>query len=80
MLVAAPQIYPLISRHHLLLVSLLLFNAAANEALPLFLEKLFSPVLAIIFSITIVLLVGEVGPPACLPGPLFTVSQLLDDD
>jgi hypothetical protein len=34
------QVYPLISKHYLLMVSLLLFNAAANETLPLFLNKL----------------------------------------
>lgn len=34
------QVIPLIKRHHLLLVTLLLFNATANEALPLFLDGL----------------------------------------
>jgi hypothetical protein len=46
-------VYPLIRRHHLLLVSLLLFNAASNEALPLFLEDLVPPFVAVMISVTV---------------------------
>jgi hypothetical protein len=35
----AQKIMPLVSRHHLLLVTLLLFNAVANECLPIFLDE-----------------------------------------
>jgi len=33
-------VLPLIQRHHYLLVTLLLYNSAANETLPLFLDRL----------------------------------------
>lgn len=47
-----------LSRPHLLLVTLLLVNAAAMEALPIFLDRLVSPVAAIILSVTAVLFFG----------------------
>ena len=47
-----------LSRPHLLLVTLLLVNAAAMEALPIFLDRLLSPVAAIILSVTAVLFFG----------------------
>jgi metal transporter CNNM len=65
----ASAIIPLLSRHHLLLVTLLLFNAAANEALPLFLDKLVPSYIAILLSVTIVLFVGEIIPSAIFTGP-----------
>jgi hypothetical protein len=34
------QLLPLIERHHLLLTTMLLFNATANETLPIFLDKM----------------------------------------
>lgn len=37
----ASRILPLVNRHHLLLVTLLLSNAAAMETLPIFLNKVF---------------------------------------
>ena len=37
---AAKSIIPLVKRHHLLLVTLMLFNAAAAESLPIFLGSL----------------------------------------
>ena len=46
-------------RHHLLLVTLLLANAACMEALPIFLEHLMPGWLAIIVSVTAVLFFGE---------------------
>jgi len=36
----ASVVLPLIQRHHYLLVTLLLYNSAANETLPLFLDRL----------------------------------------
>ena len=60
----AKKILPLIKRHHLLLVTLLLANAAAVESMPLFLDKISSPVIAIVVSVTAVLIVGEVIPQA----------------
>lgn len=37
---AAASLLPIVRQHHLLLVSLLLLNSIANEALPLFLDKI----------------------------------------
>ena len=63
------RILPLISKHHLLLVTLLLMNACANEALPLFLDKLVPSYIAITLSVTIVLFFGEILPSAIFTGP-----------
>ena len=65
----AESLYPLISRHHLLLVTLLLMNSIANEALPLFLNEIVSPVMAVILSVTAVLIFGEILPSAIFTGP-----------
>jgi metal transporter CNNM len=65
----AQQLYPLISRHHLLLVTLLLMNSIANEALPLFLNQIVPPVVAVIMSVTAVLIFGEILPSAIFTGP-----------
>ena len=49
----AERIWPLIEDHHLLMVTLLLMNSVANEALPIFLDKLVpSPVYAILISVS----------------------------
>jgi metal transporter CNNM len=55
----AKRIAPLVKRHHLLLVTLLLSNATAMEALPLFLDNLVPEVIAIVISVSAVLLFGE---------------------
>jgi len=61
----AKAILPLAKRHHLLLVTLLITNACANEALPIFLEKVVAqPYIAIIVSVTMVLFFGEIIPQA----------------
>jgi metal transporter CNNM len=65
----AQSLYPLISRHHLLLVTLLLMNSIANEALPLFLNEIVSPVVAVTMSVTAVLIFGEILPSALFTGP-----------
>jgi hypothetical protein len=57
---AARSVLPLVKRHHLLLVTLLLFNAVANEAMPIFLEKLVPGYVAVLLSVTLVLIFGEV--------------------
>uniref|UniRef100_A0A6B2L466 CNNM transmembrane domain-containing protein n=1 Tax=Arcella intermedia TaxID=1963864 RepID=A0A6B2L466_9EUKA len=62
--VYAKRILPLLKRHHLLLVTLLFMNALAMESLPIFLEKLVSPVLAVMVSVTLILLFGEIVPQA----------------
>jgi hypothetical protein len=61
----ASKILPLVKNGHLLLVTLLLSNAAAMEALPLFLNKISpSELVSILLSVTLVLFFGEVIPQA----------------
>jgi metal transporter CNNM len=66
---AAKKILPIISEHHVLLVTLMLFNATANEALPIFLDQLLPPWLSILLSVTLVLMFGEIIPSAIFTGP-----------
>jgi len=70
---AATRILPIIKQHHLLLVTLLLFNSLANETLPIFLGSLVPNYLAVIISVTLVLIFGEIIPSALFTGP----NQLL---
>ena len=55
----ASRIIGVVKNHHLLLVTLLLANAAAAETMPIFLGKITSEVVAILISVTAVLLFGE---------------------
>jgi CBS domain containing-hemolysin-like protein len=66
---AVAKILPLLSNHHLLLCTLLLYNALANEALPIFLDALVPSWAAVLISVTLVLLCGEVIPTALFTGP-----------
>eukprot|EP00475_Leptophrys_vorax_P009052 TRINITY_DN1593_c3_g1_i2.p1 TRINITY_DN1593_c3_g1~~TRINITY_DN1593_c3_g1_i2.p1 ORF type:complete len:550 (-),score=168.20 TRINITY_DN1593_c3_g1_i2:100-1749(-) len=67
----AEALQPILSKHHFLLVTLLLTNAAAMEALPIFLDALVPSYIAIIISVTLVLAFGEVIPQAlCTKDPL----------
>jgi len=65
----AATIQPVLKDHHLLLVTLLLLNALANEALPIFLDNLVSPFFAVLLSVTFVLMCGEILPSALFTGP-----------
>ncbi|KAJ8766355.1 hypothetical protein K2173_022414 [Erythroxylum novogranatense] len=60
----AAVILPVVQKQHQLLVTLLLCNAVAMEALPIYLDKLFNQYVAIILSVTFVLAFGEVIPQA----------------
>ncbi|KAK9818258.1 hypothetical protein WJX72_009693 [[Myrmecia] bisecta] len=60
----AKRVLPVIRKPHLVLVTLLLCNAAALEALPLCLDQLVTPAVAIALSVSAVLLVGEIIPQA----------------
>ncbi|CAA0828123.1 DUF21 domain-containing protein [Striga hermonthica] len=60
----AAIITPVVQKQHQLLVTLLLCNAAAMEALPIYLDKLFHPVVAVVLSVTFVLAFGEIIPQA----------------
>ena len=62
---------PLLKRRHLLLVTLLIGNAAAMEALPICLHQVIPEYAAIILSVTFVLVFGEIIPQA-----LFTRYRL----
>ncbi|KAG3244634.1 hypothetical protein PI124_g10599 [Phytophthora idaei] len=65
----ARVVRPVLERHHLLLVTLLIVNASANEALPIFLDKLVPEGVSIILSVTCVLMFGEIIPSAIFTGP-----------
>ncbi|KAJ0388730.1 hypothetical protein ATCC90586_010708 [Pythium insidiosum] len=60
----ASRVLPILSKHHFLLVTLMLVNAGANEALPIFLSRLVPESVSIILSVTCVLLFGEILPSA----------------
>lgn len=57
---AAAAIYPLVNQNHRLLVTLLVMNSLAYECLPLFLDELMPTWMTIIFSVTLLLVFGEV--------------------
>mmetsp|Transcript_14259 Transcript_14259/g.14333 ORF Transcript_14259/g.14333 Transcript_14259/m.14333 type:complete len:345 (-) Transcript_14259:4-1038(-) len=65
----ARKVLHVINRHHLVLVSLLVANASAMEALPIILDTLFAKSLSIVISVTFVMLVGEIIPQAVCTGP-----------
>ncbi len=65
----ASRILPVIKKHHLLLVTLVLGNAAAFEALPIFLDRMFPSVMAVIMSVTFIMIFGEIIPQALFIGP-----------
>ncbi|XP_022762834.1 DUF21 domain-containing protein At4g33700-like isoform X2 [Durio zibethinus] len=57
----AAKILPVVKKQHLLLCTLLICNAAAMEALPIFLDSLVTAWGAILISVTLILLFGEAG-------------------
>ncbi|XWS29670.1 hypothetical protein CRYUN_Cryun24cG0049800 [Craigia yunnanensis] len=60
----ATKILPVVRRQHLLLCTLLICNAAAMEALPIFLDSLVSAWGAILISVSLILMFGEIVPQA----------------
>ncbi|XP_048136998.1 DUF21 domain-containing protein At2g14520-like isoform X1 [Rhodamnia argentea] len=60
----AEKILPVVRRQHLLLCTLLICNAAAMEALPIVLDSLVTAWGAILISVTLILLFGEIIPQA----------------
>lgn len=66
---AAKRIRPLLSRHHVLLATLLLANSLVVEALPIFMDELVPSWVAILLSTTVILIFGEVLPQAYCTGP-----------
>lgn len=65
----AEKVLPILAKRHWLLVTLLLMNAICMEALPIFLDKIVPEFLAIIISVSLVLLFGEIIPQAYCTGP-----------
>lgn len=65
----AKKVLPILHHNHWLLVTLLLMNAAAMETLPLILNLLMSEYMAVILSVSLVLLFGEIIPQAVCTGP-----------
>ncbi|KAK4746259.1 hypothetical protein SAY87_012571 [Trapa incisa] len=60
----AAKIFPVVKNQHLLLCTLLVGNSLAMEALPIFLDKLVPPWAAILVSVTLILMFGEILPQA----------------
>jgi metal transporter CNNM len=60
----AAAILPVVHKQHQLLVTLLLCNACAMEALPIYLDKIFHPFVAVLLSVSFVLVFGEIIPQA----------------
>ncbi|KAK9868503.1 hypothetical protein WJX84_007236 [Apatococcus fuscideae] len=60
----AARIAPVLEKPHLLLVTLLVCNSAAMESLPIFLDRVVSPLTAVILSVTAILIFGEIVPQA----------------
>ncbi|KAI5576830.1 hypothetical protein BDE02_09G071700 [Populus trichocarpa] len=58
----AAKILPVVKNQHLLLCTLLICNATAMEALPIFLDSLVTAGVAIVISVTLILLFGEILP------------------
>ncbi|RAL49430.1 hypothetical protein DM860_012863 [Cuscuta australis] len=58
----AAKILPVVRNQHLLLCTLLICNAAAMETLPIFLDSLVTAWGAILISVTLILLFGEIIP------------------
>ncbi|OWZ22939.1 hypothetical protein PHMEG_0002267 [Phytophthora megakarya] len=65
----ARKVRPVLERHHLLLVTLLIVNTSANEALPIFLDEQVPEGISIVLSVTCVLMFGEIIPSAIFTGP-----------
>lgn len=61
---SARLVRPLLEDHHRLLVTLLLLNCVCAEMLPLFLDELFPSWLAVLLSVTFILMFGEIIPSA----------------
>jgi metal transporter CNNM len=66
---SAKNIFKVIDKHHWMLVTLLMCNAAALETLPIYLNKAVTEFWAIAISVVGVLFVGEIIPQALCTGP-----------
>jgi len=66
---SAEKVLPLVQDHHRLLITLMMFNTLANEALPIFLDELVPSWAAVLISVSAVLIFCEVIPSAIFTGP-----------
>ncbi|KAL8230847.1 hypothetical protein R6Q57_000625 [Mikania cordata] len=60
----ASKIFPVVKNQHLLLCTLLIGNSLAMESLPIFLDKLVPSWAAVLISVTLILMFGEILPQA----------------
>lgn len=60
----AEKILPVVKNQHLLLCTLLIGNSLAMEALPIFLDSLVPAWGAVLISVTLILMFGEIFPQA----------------
>ena len=65
----ATSLLPLVKRRHQILVTLELMSAMAYETLPIFLDALVPSWVAILLSVTIVMVFGEIIPSGIFMGP-----------
>jgi len=56
-------------KHHLTMVSLLIATCILNESLPLFIDTITNPLVAIILSVALTLVFGEIIPNSICTGP-----------
>ncbi|PNY02635.1 DUF21 domain-containing protein at1g47330-like protein [Trifolium pratense] len=56
----AAKIFPVVKNQHLLLCTLLIGNSLAMETLPIFLDAIVPPYAAVLISVTLILIFGEV--------------------
>ncbi|CAK90886.1 unnamed protein product (macronuclear) [Paramecium tetraurelia] len=64
----ASRILSVIQEHHLLLSTLLVANSLANESLPIFIKKSTGDWIALLISVILVVLFGEIFPSAIMTG------------
>lgn len=73
----ASKIFPVVKNQHLLLCTLLIGNSLAMESLPIFLDKLVGPLVAVLLSVTLILMFGEILPQAICTRYGMTVGATL---
>ena len=66
----AASVLPIVdpTNHHYLLVTLLVYNALAAESLPILMAKLVPDVVAVVISVFLILIFGEIIPTAIFTG------------
>ncbi|RYR41094.1 hypothetical protein Ahy_A08g037492 isoform C [Arachis hypogaea] len=73
----ASKIFPVVKNQHLLLCTLLIGNSLAMETLPIFLDALVPSWAAIVISVTLILMFGEILPQAVCTRYGLTVGATL---